>query len=82
MSNSTNINIEKRSNTEAQQEWYERRDQFLSNVRVNDVANNFSVFATRQKITRLIETFRYWEMISDIPSNILESFAFDCKSLI
>ena len=82
MSNSTNINIEKRSNTEAQQEWYERRDQFLSNVGVNDVANNFSVFATRQKITRLIETFRYWEMISDIPSNILESVAFDCKSLI
>ena len=82
MSNSTNINIEKRSNTEAQQEWYERRDQFLSNVGVNDVANNFSVFATRQKITRLIETFRYWEMISDVPSNILESVAFDCKSLI
>ena len=82
MSNSTNINIEKSRNTEAQLNWYERRDQFLSNVGVNDIANNFSVFATRQKITRLIETFRYWEMISDIPSNNLESVAFDCKSLI
>ena len=72
MSNSTNINIEKSRNTEAQQNWYERRDQFLSNVGVNDIANNFSVFATRQKITRFIETFRYWELIRDIPGNILE----------
>ena len=72
MSNSTNINIEKSRNTEAQQDWYERRDQFLSNVGVNDIANNFSVFATRQKITRFIETFRYWEMIRNIPGNILE----------
>ena len=59
MNNSTNINIEKSRNTEAQQNWYERRDQFLSNVRINDIANNFSLFATRQKITRFIETFRY-----------------------
>ena len=82
MSNSTNINIEKSRNTEAQLNWYERRDQFLSNVGVNDIANNFSVFATRQKITRFIETFRYWEMIRNIPGNILKSVAFDCKSLI
>ena len=82
MSNSTNINIEKSRNTEAQQNWYERRDQFLSNVGVNDIANNFSVFATRQKITRFIETFRYRETIRDIPGNILKSIAFDCKLLI
>ncbi len=82
MSNSTNINIEKSRNTEAQLNWYERRDQFLSNVGVNDIANNFSVFATRQKITRFIETFRYRETIRDIPGNILKSVAFDCMLLI
>ena len=72
MSNLTNINIEKSRNTDAQQNWYERRDRFLGNVGALDIANNFSVFATRQMITRFIETFRYWEMIGDIPGNILE----------
>ena len=82
MNNSTNINIGKSRNTEAQQNWYERRDQFLSNVGINDIANNFSLFETRQKITRFIETFRNREMIRDIPGNILKSVAFDCKLLI
>ena len=82
MNNSTNINIGKSRNTEAQQNWYERRDQFLSNVGINDIANNFGLFETRQKITRFIETFRNRETIRDIPGNILKSVAFDCKLLI
>ena len=82
MNNSTNINIGKSRNTEAQQNWYERRDQFLSNVGINDIANNFGLFETRQKITRFIETFRTRETIRDIPGNILKSVAFDCKLLI
>ena len=82
MNNSTNINIGKSRNTEAQQNWYERRDQFLSNVGINDIANNFSLFETRQKITRFIETFRNRGTIRDIPGNILKLVAFDCKLLI
>ncbi len=82
MNNSTNINIGKSRNTEAQQNWYERRDQFLSNVGINDIANNFSLFETRQKITRFIETFRNRETVRHIPGNILKSLAFDCKLLI
>ena len=82
MNNSTNINIGKSRNTEAQQNWYERRDQFLSNVGINDIANNFSLFETRQKIIRFIETFRNRGTIRDIPGNILKSVAFDCKLLI
>ncbi len=65
-------NIEKNRNTNDQVDWYERRDQFLTEVSPSDLANNFSVFATRQNITRFIETFRYWEMIRNIPGNILE----------
>ena len=82
MNNSTNINIGKSRNTEAQQNWYERRDQFLSNVGINDIANNFGLFETRQKITRFIETFRNRETIRDIPGNILKSVAVECKLLI
>lgn len=65
-------NIEKNRNTNEQVDWYERRDQFLTEISPSDLANNFSVFATRQNITRFIETFRYWEMIRNIPGNILE----------
>ena len=82
MNNSTNINIGKSRNTEAQQNWYERRDQFLSNVGINDIANNFSLFETRQKIIRFIETFRNRGTIRDTPGNILKLVAFDCKLLI
>ena len=37
-----------------------------------DIADNFSVFATRQQITRFIEIHKYWELIKNIPGNILE----------
>jgi hypothetical protein len=32
----------------------------------------FSVFATRQNITRFLETYEYWKLIKNIPGNILE----------
>lgn len=65
-------NIEKSRNTNEQLDWYERRDKFLDSISATNLANNFSVFATRQQITRFIEAFRYWEMIRNIPGNILE----------
>ena len=65
-------NIEKSRNTSEQFDWYKRREDVLRKIDVMDVADNFSVFATRQQITRFIETYRYWELIKNIPGNILE----------
>lgn len=65
-------NIEKSRNTSEQFDWYKRREDVLRKIDVMDVADNFSVFATRQQITRFIETHRYWELIKNIPGNILE----------
>lgn len=72
MANNTKDNIEKSRNTDEQLNWYNKRDHFLNDAGAVNIANNFSVFATRQKITRFIETFRYWEMIQNIPGNIIE----------
>lgn len=82
MNKSTNVNIEKSRNTDSQQNWYKRRDQFLGNIEANDIANNFGVFATRQQITRFLETFKYWEMIRDIPGHIFEFGVYKGASLI
>ncbi len=68
----TDKNIEKTRNTKSQLDWYKRRDSFLNNVGVTNIANNFSVFSTRQKITRFVETLRYWELIKNVPGNIIE----------
>lgn len=65
-------NIEKNRNTSDQINWYERRAQLVKQISADNLSNNFSVFATRQQITRFIETLRYWEMIKNIPGNILE----------
>lgn len=72
MSDNATQNVEKNRNTIDQIEWYERRSKFIARTDANDLSNNFSVFATRQQITRFIETLRYWEMISDVPGNILQ----------
>lgn len=72
MNTKSTKNIEKNRNTTDQINWYERRAKFLNEISANDLANNFSVFATRQNITRFIEALRYWELISDVPGNILE----------
>jgi len=72
MSIETLKNIEKSRNTSDQLDWYNRRDKFLNKISASNLANNFSVFASRQQITRFIETLRYWEMIQNIPGNILE----------
>lgn len=65
-------NIEKSRNTTDQINWYERRAELVKQISVDNLSNNFSVFATRQQITRFIETLRYWEMIKNVPGNILE----------
>ena len=65
-------NIEKTRNTEEQIGWYQRREELLSQVDTPTVANNASVFSTRQQVTRFIETLRYWELVRDVPGNILE----------
>jgi len=72
--NKSNItsNIEKSRNTSKQLEWYKRREDVVKKVDIMDVADNFSVFATRQQITRFIETYEYWKLIQNIPGNILE----------
>ena len=65
-------NIEKNRNTTDQINWYERRAQLVKQISADNLSNNFSVFAIRQQITRFIETLRYWEMIKNVPGNILE----------
>lgn len=72
MTNKSIKNIEKTRNTSDQLNWYIQRTKFMEKVSADDLVNNFSVFATRQNFTRFIETLRYWEMISDVPGNILE----------
>ena len=72
MIDNTLKNIEKSRNSIDQIDWYERRSKFTEKISASDLINNFSVFATRQHITRFVETLRYWELICDVPGNILE----------
>jgi hypothetical protein len=65
-------NIETSRNTEEQLNWYIKRAKFISSLSQIDIANNSSVFSTRQQVTRFIETLRYWEMVKDVPGNIIE----------
>lgn len=74
MKEDTLLNIEKTRNTEKQIDWYQKRQNYLDEVPLlpHRLADIFPVFATRQKVTRIIETLRYWELIEDIPGDIFE----------
>lgn len=67
-------NIEKSRNTLEQLNWYEERQAYLDSgtVAPHRLVDVFPVFSSRQKVTRFIETLRYWELIENIPGNIFE----------
>ncbi|WP_428526421.1 TylF/MycF/NovP-related O-methyltransferase [Roseibium sp.] len=74
MNETTLKNIEKNRNTEKQLDWYQRRQEYLdaNPMLPHRLVDTFPVFAPRQRVTRFIETLRYWELITDIPGDIFE----------
>ena len=67
-------NIEKTRNTQEQVSWYEERANLLDNMEINahKLVDMMPVFNTRQNVTRFIETYEYWNLVKDIPGNIIE----------
>ncbi len=67
-------NIEKSRNTAQQLDWYKERQAYLDAgmLAPHRLADVFPVFASRQKVTRFVETLRYWELIDDVPGSIFE----------
>ncbi|WP_153769211.1 TylF/MycF/NovP-related O-methyltransferase [Labrenzia sp. CE80] len=67
-------NIEVTRNTNSQIDWYNERQSYLDNGRLlpHLLADIFPVFSTRQKVTRMLETLRYWELVENIPGDIFE----------
>ncbi|WP_157727657.1 TylF/MycF/NovP-related O-methyltransferase [Stappia sp. ES.058] len=67
-------NIEKSRNTQAQLSWYETRSQAIDGLPVapHRLVDMMPVFSTRQAVTRFLETYDYWNLIRDIPGNIIE----------
>ncbi|KXI27923.1 TylF/MycF/NovP-related O-methyltransferase [Paraglaciecola hydrolytica] len=70
----TTDNIEKTRNTESQLSWYERRSETIDSLMIkpHQIADTLPVFSTRQHMTRFIETYEYWNLVKDIPGNIIE----------
>ena len=67
-------NIEKSRNTDEQLRWYQERNAYLDSLSIpaNQFTDTFPVFASRQKVTRFVETLRYWELIENVPGDIFE----------
>ncbi|MHC5652841.1 TylF/MycF/NovP-related O-methyltransferase [Stappia sp.] len=71
---STLQNIEKNRNTERQLSWYEERAAYLDggDIPAHRLVDMMPVFSTRQAVTRFLETHEYWNLIKDLPGNIVE----------
>ena len=67
-------NIETSRNTASQLNWYERRLDYFATCGLSPdrFVDTFPVFSPRQRVTRFLETLRYWELIEDIPGDIFE----------
>ena len=74
MNETTLKNIEQSRNTEEQLNWYQKRQSYLDNCPIlpHRLVDTFPVFSPRQRVTRFIETLRYWELIEDIPGDVFE----------
>ena len=74
MKEDTLVNIEKTRNTEKQIDWYKKRQEYIdgSAQLPHRLVDTFPVFSIRQKVTRFVETLRYWELIENIPGDIFE----------
>ncbi len=70
----TSDNIERSRNTAQQLAWYEDRQAYLDSgiVAPHRLVDIFPVFSPRQRVTRFIETLRYWELVQDTPGDIFE----------
>ena len=77
-------NLEKKRNTKAQLEWWKKKQEYLDSDKIapHQLADIFPVFASRQFVSRFLETFRYWQLIENIPGNIFECGVADGKFMM
>jgi hypothetical protein len=67
-------NLEKTRNTDTQQDWYLRMQEFVNECGWDafDKTQNFPIFATRQSISRFLETYEFFKLAQNIPGCFLE----------
>lgn len=73
-SSGTISELEKSRNTPQQLSWYEEFQQFANGSpwRAFDAANNFPVLATRQAVTRFLETYEFYKLVQNVPGSFIE----------
>jgi len=67
-------NLEKSRNTREQLDWYGQHKAFCEEAdwSVYDKVSAFPVFASRQRITRLLEAYEFYKLVQDVPGCFLE----------
>ena len=67
-------NLEKSRNTSEQLSWYQELQRFHNSceLSISDMIAYFPIFASRQNISRFIETYEFYKLTKDIPGSFLE----------